>query len=522
VWRSARSYLRSIEDSFVQEDTVGGKEAQRVAGGAAVALVGGGLSFVLSIAYQVVIARRLGTAGFGVFVLALAISNLLAEGSDLGLDYGMLRFGGIAHGAGDPGRFRSALRPALRGSLIAGVVAGAALAAGSTLVAHLFNTPSLQPVLIPLAASIPFTATTEVALSAFRAMGNATRPVVSASIITPAFRLATGAWAVLLVPSAQSAAEAYLITEVLVFVITAMMLWRFLPPAGDHASSTKGLYRFSLSMSLNRVMLYSNNQTEIVILGFLAPAATIGIFGVARRLSALITALLTSMAILLHPIIADLHHTGRTAELDKVFKASTRWLFTIGLPVCLIEVIFAPSILRLFGTDFEQGAVALAILALGQLVNVGTGTVAGVQAMAGYARLTLLNSVLFLVLSIVLDLLLIPSMGLVGAALASSGSVVVVNVLRVWQLRRDLGISPYDRSFLRPIIASLPAGLLAWFLPLPHLPNLLDLLVRSAVLGLVYLGMLLVLGIEETDRELGRATMSRLRNRRGSKAPTAP
>ena len=97
-----------------------------------------------------------------------------------------------------------------------------------------------------------------------------------------------------------------------------------------------------------------------------------------------------------------------------------------------------------------------------------------------------------------------------------------MNALRVWQIRRDIGISPYDRSFLRPIIAGLPAGLLAWLLPLPHLPNLVDLLVRSAVLGLVYLGMLVALGIEETDRELGRATMSRLRNRRGSRTPTAP
>src|SRR5437773_9753341 len=143
-------------------------------------------------------------------------------------------------------------------------------------------------------------------------MGNATRPVASASVITPVFRLVAGAWSVLLVPSAQAAAEAYLVTEVLVFVVTAVMLWRFLPPAGDRAPRVTGLYRFSLSMSLNRLMLYSNNQTEIVILGFLAPTATVGIFGAARRLSALISALLASMAILLHPIIADLHHTGRT------------------------------------------------------------------------------------------------------------------------------------------------------------------------------------------------------------------
>jgi hypothetical protein len=62
----------------------------------------------------------------------------------------------------------------------------------------------------------------------------------------------------------------------------------------------------------------------------------------------------------------------------------------------------------------------------GRLINVGTGITSNLQAMAGHTKIALFNSLLFLSLSIVLDLVLIPSLGLVGAAIANSTAVVAV------------------------------------------------------------------------------------------------
>jgi len=494
---------------------VGNREARRVAGGAVIALAGGGLSFVLSIAYQIVVARRLGASGFGVLILGLAISNVLAEGSDLGLDYGLLRFGAIARSEEAWGRLAAVLRAAVVGSLLAGTVAAGVLAAGAGLLAVWFHKAPLAGVAVALALSVPCVGTTEVLRAGLRAMGNATRPVASSSLIRPGVQLLFGAWIVMVVPSPRAVAWAFSASQVVVMLLTGLMLWRLLPRGALRSASPQpGLYRFSLPMMLNRVLLYSNNQTEIVFLGILAPAITLGVFGVARRLSVLLSALLASVSILFNPMVAGLHHTGRTRELDRVFKTATRWLFTLGLPLFLAEALFGSSILSVFGKGFENGAAALAILAFGQLVNVGTGTVSNLQAMAGYAKLTLLNAVLFLSLSIVLDVLLIPTFGLLGAAIANSTSLVIVNVLRLWQIRRNLGLSPYDRTFLRPIVAGVGAGVVSLLVPLPHLAEALVLCARIGVLGSVYLLVLVALGFEEVDREVGRAAVSRLRPRR--------
>jgi O-antigen/teichoic acid export membrane protein len=493
-----------------------------VGGGAVVALAGGALSFLLSLGWQVVIARNLGPAGAGVFFLALSISKLLAEGGDLGVDYGILRLGGIAHGSSDANRFRALVFSGLRGSLVFGTIAGLALAAGASLVAAALDTPEMTAALVALSLAVPFTASSEVVRSGLRALGDATRPTVSTSIVTPILRLATGAWAVWTLGSPEAVAWAYFVTEVLVFVVTEIMLLRIMPAGDRHASDAVGLFRFSLPMSLNRLLLYGNNQTEVVILKVLnAPIAIVGIFAIARRLSVLIGSLLTSVTVLFNPVVADLHETNRTQELDHLYKTSTRWLLTLGLPICLVELLFADEVLAVMGKGFQQGTTALIILAIGQLVNVGTGVTSNLQAMAGYAKVTLLNSLLFLSMSIVLDFTLIPTMGLlIGAATAAATSTIVVNVLRLWQIYRRLGLLPYDRTFVRPLAAAVPASLAAVLLPLPAISVEIDLLIRIMVLGVVYLGALFLMGFEPIDREIGRAAVGKVMGRRGAALAT--
>jgi O-antigen/teichoic acid export membrane protein len=505
---------------------VGRDATRRVAGGAVVALVGGGLSFCLTTAYQVAVARALGTAGFGLYVLALVVSSFLAEACDLGLDYGVLRFGAIAHGAGDPDQLRAVVRRGLLGAFAAGSLASVLLIGAAAPVARAFGKLDMIPLLIPLALAIPFTSTTEVVRAALRGMGLATPSVVSDSLITPGVRLGTVLVALHVAGDPRHVAVAYAVTEVVALLATLGMLLRMLsrerrPGRSGTKARTPGLFRYSLPMSLNRLILYTNNQTEVLVLGLLRPAGPVGVFGVARRLSMLVGSLLASITVLFNPMVADLHHKRHHTELDRLFKTVTRWLFTFGFPLCLIEVEFSRDLLLVFGDGFSSGATALAILALGQLVNVGTGTVAGLLAMVGRARMSVLNSGLFLGLSLVLDFLMIPPWGILGAAIANATALAAVNVLRVVQVRQVLGIFPYDRRFLRPLGAGLIGGTVALLLPLAGLDPLPRLVLRVLVLGVVYLGALAAFGIDPVDREVARSLRDRLRRRPGAAAEPA-
>mgnify|MGYP003288022635 CR=1 FL=1 len=293
---------------------------------------------------------------------------------------------------------------------------------------------------------------------------------------------------------------------------TLAMLLRLLPRGGEPVRPS-GLYRYSLPMSLNRLILYANNQTEVLVLGLLQAAGPVGVFGVTRRLSMLLASLLTSISVLLIPLVADLHHRREQSELDRLFLTASRWLFTVGFPLCLVEILFGPELLTLFGASFSSGAAALAILALGQLVNVGTGTVASVLAIIGRTRLSVLDSVLFLGLSLGLDFLLIPRWSIVGAAVANACALAAVNLLRVVQVHRAIGLLPWDRRFLRPLAAGLVAGAVAWLLPLASLDPIPRLGLHVVTLGLVYAGLLLAFGIDPGDRAVAAAFRSSIASR---------
>jgi O-antigen/teichoic acid export membrane protein len=336
--------------------------------------------------------------------------------------------------------------------------------------------------------------------------------VASDSLVSPGVRLATVVVALQVAADPRHVAVAYAVSEALALVATLGMLWRLLPRGGEPVRPS-GLYRYSLPMSLNRLILYTNNQTEVLVLGLLHAAGAVGVFGVTRRLSMVLAALLSSISVLLIPMVADLHHRREMAELDRLFRTATRWLFTIGFPLCLVEILFGQDLLTLFGEGFVSGTSALAILALGQLVNVGTGAAAGVLAIVGRTRLSMLDSLLFVGLSLGLDFLLIPRWNIVGAAVANATALAAVNLLRVVQVRHVLGIVPYDRRILRPLAAGLAAGAVSWLLPLAALDPIPRLTLHVATLGGVYAALLLAFGIDPVDRAVAAAFRASIASR---------
>jgi O-antigen/teichoic acid export membrane protein len=74
--------------------------------------------------------------------------------------------------------------------------------------------------------------------------------------------------------------------------------------------------------------------------------------------------------------------------------------------------------------------------------------------MIGRADLVLKNSVIALVLNVLLNVALIPPYGMVGAGLAWGISIVIWNLIRLWQVYRVLGMQPFG-DWSRPVGLSL-------------------------------------------------------------------
>jgi O-antigen/teichoic acid export membrane protein len=123
-------------------------------------------------------------------------------------------------------------------------------------------------------------------------------------------------------------------------------------------------------------------------------------------------------------------------------------------PLYLTMAIWAPTLLRIFGHGFGAGRDALLVLGLTMLAATAVGTVDVVLLMGGRSSWNLYNTVAGLTLNLVLNLVLIPPMGITGAAIAWSSSILVTNLAPLAQVWHFMKMHPFGRGFPKVALAA--------------------------------------------------------------------
>jgi O-antigen/teichoic acid export membrane protein len=214
------------------------------------------------------------------------------------------------------------------------------------------------------------------------------------------------------------------------------------------------------------------------------------------------------------PIVSELHGQGDKERMARFYQTTTKWMFTVNLPLFLVLLLFSESILTIFGQEFVDGSTALIILALANLVTASAGISDGILAMTGNTSAKLANSVVLTVFTIGLSLLLIPHWGAVGAAVAALVTATVLNLLRVSEVFVMFRMLPYNVSFVKPATAGLIALAIGWLTrQLLHRDIELVAVAMNAFAVLAsYVSMILLLGLSPEDR----AVFAHLRSRVGT------
>jgi O-antigen/teichoic acid export membrane protein len=250
------------------------------------------------------------------------------------------------------------------------------------------------------------------------------------------------------------------------------------------------------------------------MLGALTSSAQVGLYNVATRLVTQATFILPAINMAFAPRIADLHHRRQEASLRRAYAVATSWNVRLTVPLFVAMVAFPKDLLALFGKSFTVAVAVTVILAAGKFVNAATGPCGLMLDMSGRPKWTMVDNVTVLVLNVVLNLWWIPRYGIVGSAAAWAISLALVNVARVVQVWRLLGMLPFDLGVLKGLVAGVGAllvGLLvAWLLAPP-----LELVVGLAALAASYVAFLALLGITPEDRLVLQSLAGRFGLRRG-------
>lgn len=186
---------------------------------------------------------------------------------------------------------------------------------------------------------------------------------------------------------------------------------------------------------------------DILIVGALASSYAAGVYSAVSKLAIVGTFMLEANRLAIGPQLSALlarqqHH--RAADL---YQTSTRWLMLASWPLYLVFAVFPATVLNIFGPRYTSGTSALAVLSLAMLVNLGTGNVTVVLLMGGRSSWSAVNAGAALAINIGLNLLLIPHMGILGAAIAWAASILVDNVTAMVEIRWVMGLDPFGANY---------------------------------------------------------------------------
>jgi O-antigen/teichoic acid export membrane protein len=478
--------------------------------------------------FKVYLARVLGAEALGIYALGMTIVGFLGLLNALGLPQSAVRFVALYTASG---RFAELASLLWKGSgilcLANLVFAGVVMGVGPWVANHIYHAPTMVRYL-PLFAVIMVLG----ALNSFFGKVLAGYKQVGLRTIVTNFVSSPVTMAVTVVLVALGAGlggylVAQIVSAVVVLVLVISLVWRFTPAAArfvyvKNLHLDREIWSFSAATFGLGLMEFLMVQADRITLGVYRTAHVVGIYATAAALVAYEPIILQSVNQIFSPVIADLHTRAERAVLGRLFQTITKWVLGLTFPLAAVMMIFSRPIMRIFGHEFEIGWPILAIGTLGQLVNCGVGSVGFLLLMSGNERRLVRVQTTMAVAMVVLCLVLVPRWGIWGAAVAAALTNIVGNIWNLREVRSALGLSPYNRSYLKllpALVASLLITLLAsWVCP-PSWRYWVVILLALFSSYIVFAALMFAAGLNADDRLVVDAVWTRVRGNSRRIAP---
>ena len=395
-------------------------------------LKGGVFSFIgiivhgiAGIGLRIILARYLTPEEFGIVNLGLAVMIIVASLSVVGYTQGVTRFAAFFNGKGETAKTKASIIAVVKFVIVSGSLAGLLIFGFSQKIATIFfHNKGLIPVLKILAIAIPLFALTKVFNGGLRGLKKINLMIITENILWRVLPL--GIFLCLFISyglRTVGAAYAFLFTVIIMCIISGLFLFRQISPypkTPDGKTCFREVTRYSWPLALVNITNQLKGRTDALLLGFFMGASEVGVLAVALTLASLLSVFLSSVVTIFNPVASELCGQENTQEVARSFSLVTKWLIFLTLPVLLFLIFFSErSVTILFGDAYKSAAPVLGILSVCFFVKAAVGPTGATLLAIGHSKINMVINTVTLGVSIVLNVLLIPRYGIIGAALAT-------------------------------------------------------------------------------------------------------
>jgi O-antigen/teichoic acid export membrane protein len=233
-------------------------------------------------------------------------------------------------------------------------------------------------------------------------------------------------------------AKSIVIAFSITFIISLFVINRYfkLKVAKPQFFISQKLLSVALPLMMVSTVAYMMGWIDTIILGIFNTETEVGIYNICLKIAAITSLPLVAVNSIAAPKFAEYWGKGDIRGIEKTAKSSTKLILLTSTPLLLLILFFPSFILNFFGAEFKVGYKALSIVAIAQFISALSGSVGFLLQMTKYQILYRNVIIIATVINVVLSFLLVPSLGVEGAAIATSVCLVFWNISSVIIVKR--------------------------------------------------------------------------------------
>ncbi len=404
---------------------------------------------VLSLLGFMIIARQIGQADLGSYVLVTVIATFLTQISNFGLEPALANH---ISAIDDRDQMRRLANTALFFRLGVMILVGLVATSAEGLLFRLFGGGSIRELSVFILVLYFLDGWNRLQKSVLQGLFLFGR-IGAATIIYSSLNFVL---LIVLVPVLQTGVLGVIYAKAISNLVADVFLYAYTPLAKRiefHPAELKSMIRFGFPLQINTIFTFIFNRIDTVLIAGLLGSAATAYYEVARKIPDNISLFYESFRAVYFPLIVRFFSRGDRERVSNLLNASTRLISVGTAALALAALVFGRQLIPLlFSEKYLPSLPAFVLLMTAlsiSLIGYTLGT--SLVAIGDTSKPPIIN-VVHIAASLGANLLLIPAAGIAGAGLSAVVGPLATNPLNVFFLVRN-GIHVDVMSYVKPILA---------------------------------------------------------------------
>ena len=258
--------------------------------------------------------------------------------------------------------------------------------------------------------------------------------------------------------SLRTIAVSYLLSNLLIFLINSY-IWRtsIYPNFNLVKAEFVGQesMKFALPLAFSVFVMIFYERINIVILGYYTDPSSIGYYSSAYILASSLTMFSIAFGFLFIPLVSKLWSLEKHKEIDYIYNKLTTWIIAITIPISLFLIVFPRQVLLIFGKTFSPASDVLIIFSISFILGNYMSLNRSVLMIGLKTKICFISDLLGVITNLSVTLLLLPSLGIIGAGIGFLSARIVSNFLQLYFVYVFFNLHPFQYIHLKFLTLSI-------------------------------------------------------------------